>query len=217
MSQFKECEYGDTSASWPGPAFPAQDDFSSAAGDDWVDAHANYLFNFAVGQLRDASLAEDLVQDVLLAAVKGRDAFRGQSSVRTWLVGILRHKIYDHLRRSCRERAFSRERLPSREASNEGEEAVRWLHEVAAECQSPSRRMELRELREALNAAVGRLPPRLAQVFQLYEMDERPSHEVCRRLGISEGNLWVMLHRARMLLKNELAGWWHRRRSSNSY
>src|SRR5882672_10715992 len=72
---------------------------------DWVEAHGDYLFNFAIGQIRDAGVAEDLVQDTFLAAFKGRERFTGQSSERTWLVGILRHKICDHLRHVCRERA----------------------------------------------------------------------------------------------------------------
>src|SRR5262249_23981210 len=71
---------------------------------DWVEAHADYLFNFAIGQLRDPNVAEDIVQETFLAAVKARGSFSGQSSERTWLTGILRHKIYDHLRKSCRER-----------------------------------------------------------------------------------------------------------------
>jgi RNA polymerase sigma-70 factor (ECF subfamily) len=67
--------------------------------------HGDYLFNFAIGQWRDASVAEDLVQDTFLAAFKARDRFAAKSSERTWLVGILPHKIYDHLRHTCRERA----------------------------------------------------------------------------------------------------------------
>jgi RNA polymerase sigma-70 factor (ECF subfamily) len=61
--------------------------------DDWVEAHGDYLFNFAIGQLRDASVAEDLVQETFLAAFKARDRFSAKSSERTWLVGILRHKF----------------------------------------------------------------------------------------------------------------------------
>src|SRR6516164_10428229 len=71
---------------------------------DWLTAHGDYLFNFAVGQLRDPAAAEDVVQETFLAALKARDRFSGRSSDRTWLVGILRHKIYDHLRKVCRER-----------------------------------------------------------------------------------------------------------------
>src|SRR5437773_5468290 len=86
----------------------------ATAPSEWVEAHGDYLFNFATGQLRDASVAEDLVQDTFLAAFKARDRFPSQSSERTWLVGILRHKIYDHLRRACRERAFRADADPPR-------------------------------------------------------------------------------------------------------
>src|SRR5688500_8691954 len=84
------------------------------APDDWVEAYGDYLFHFAIGQLRDASAAEDLVQDPFLAAFKARDRFGGQSSERTWLVGILRHKICDHLRHTCRERAVRADANPAR-------------------------------------------------------------------------------------------------------
>jgi DNA-directed RNA polymerase specialized sigma24 family protein len=87
---------------------------------------------------------------------------------------------------------------------------VLWAHEAAAECMEPSRRMELDEFRNALETALGKLPPRIAQVFQLYEVEERPNREVCAQLNISESNLWVMLHRARKQLQQELRGWWHK-------
>ena len=83
-----------------------------------------------------------------------------------------------------------------------------WLHDVAAECQSPNRRLELGEFRMNLETALGKLAPRVAQVFQLYEVEERPNNEVCQRLNISESNLWVMLHRARKQLRSHLAEWW---------
>jgi len=175
---------------------------------DWIEAHADYLFNFAIGQVRDVSVAEDLVQDTFLAALKARERFAGQSSDRTWLTGILRHKILDHLRRTCRERAVRAE-VPQLHGDDEAwEDAVMWLHDMAAESQSPSRRIELAEFRANLELALGKLPPRVAQVFQLYEVEERPNAEVCARMNISESNLWVMLHRARKQLREHLDGWW---------
>ena len=176
---------------------------------DWVGVHGDFLFNFAVGQVRDKSVAEDLVQDTFLAALKARDRFAGRSSERTWLAGILRHKIYDHLRRTCRERAV-RVEVPSSHGEDEAwEDAVMWLHDVAAESQSPTRRLELEEFRANLELALGKLPSRVAQVFQLYAIEERPNAEVCRQLNISESNLWVMLHRARKQLREQLGGWWN--------
>lgn len=182
---------------------------------NWVEAHADYLFNFAVGQVRDTTVAEDLVQDTFLAALKARDRFAGQSSDRTWLVGILRHKICDHLRRTCRERAVRAEVPTSHTEDDAWEDAIMWLHDVAAESQSPSRRLELHEFRGHLELALGQLPPRIAQVFQLYAVEERPNAEVCQRLNISESNLWVMLHRARKQLREQLGGWWNDDASSD--
>jgi RNA polymerase sigma-70 factor (TIGR02943 family) len=178
-----------------------------ACSSDCVDAHADYLFNFAIGQVRDSSVAEDVVQETFLAAVKARENFSGQSSERTWLVGILRHKICDHLRKACRERSVRQESATSNDPEAL-DESVLWLHDIAAESQSPSRRMELEEFRANLELALGKLPPRIAQVFQLYEIEERPNREVCEEMNISESNLWVMLHRARKQLRDQLGGWW---------
>jgi RNA polymerase sigma-70 factor, ECF subfamily len=180
----------------------------NATATNWVESHGDYLFNFAIGQMRDTHVAEELVQETFLAALKSHNNFSGRSSARTWLVAILRHKIYDHLRKTCRERAVRVEPLP---AHNEGEafdESLLWFHQVAAESMSPSRRIELGEFRGQLEKAMGKLPSRIAQVFQLYSIDEHSNHEVCEQLNISESNLWVMLHRARRQLHTELADWW---------
>jgi len=184
-------------------------EINATTPEDWVEAHGDYLFHFAIGQLRDANVAEDLVQDTFLAAFKARDRFSAKSSERTWLVGILRHKIYDHLRHVCRERAVRADANPAGRDEEAWDGAVVWLHDVAVECAQPSRRLELAEFRANLETALGKLPARVAQVFQLYEVEERPNREVCQRLNISESNLWVMLHRARKQLRGHLTGWWN--------
>ncbi len=185
------------------------EDAQDATATQWVDEHGDYLFNFAMGQVRDVSVAEDLVQDTFLAALKGRERFAGRSADRTWLTGILRHKIYDHLRKVCRERSFRSEIVSPQEDQDGWNDSMLWVHEMADECQSASRRMELAEFRENLESALGKLPPRIAQVFQMYAIEERPNREVCLELNISESNLWVMLHRARKQLREHLSGWWN--------
>jgi len=72
-----------------------------------IHTHRVYLLRVAVLQLRDADLAEDVVQDTLIAALKGADGFSGRSSVRTWLTGILKHKIVDAIRKKGREPAVA--------------------------------------------------------------------------------------------------------------
>jgi len=180
----------------------------NAVATNWVETHGDYLFNFAIGQVRDTNIAEDLVQETFLAALKSQQNFSGRSSERTWLVGILRHKIYDHLRKTCRERAVRVDPLPATDDDAAFEDSMAWIHQMATEAALPSRRIELAEFRAHLELAMGKLPPRIAQVFQLYSVEERPNAEVCERLNISESNLWVMLHRARKQLRAELDGWW---------
>jgi RNA polymerase sigma-70 factor (TIGR02943 family) len=183
---------------------------------EWLTTHGDYLFNVAIGQLRDPHTAEDLVQETFLAALKARDRFAGTSSTRTWLVGILRHKICDHLRRICRERPMDPELVNEVEDAQAMNSSLLWLHESATECNSPSRPIELAEFRDALETALGKLPPRIAQVFQLYHVEEQENRAVCEQLNISESNLWVMLHRARKQLRTELNGWWQADSASSS-
>lgn len=133
---------------------------------DFVESYADYLFNFAFGYVRNVSVAEDLVQETFLAALKSRSPFSGKSSQRTWFVGILRHKIYDHYRNHYRERAGRVDCNPTNDGQSR-EESVFLLHEIAAQCPSPHHRMELDEFRVRLEAALTELPTRIAQVFQL--------------------------------------------------
>jgi RNA polymerase sigma-70 factor (ECF subfamily) len=173
----------------------------------WVETHADCLFNFAIGRVRDADMAQDLVQETFLAAVKSEASFNGKSSERTWLVGILKHKIHDHLRKTCRERKVRVHAMPPSKGEPWDGNAD-WLPDSAVEMPPPSHRMELNEFRTHLELALTRLPPRIALVFQLYEVEERSNREVCDKLNISESNLWVMLHRGRKQLRDQLGKWW---------
>jgi len=182
----------------------------------WLDLYGDFLFNFAVGQLRDASEAEDQVQETFLAAFKSRDRFAGQCSERTWLVSILRHKIYDHLRAKYHHPRLADLTRDTVSDADDMDESLIWLHESAAQCLSPDRRMDLQEFRAALELALGNLPPRMAQAFQLYEIEERTGNEICATLNISESNLWVMLHRARTQLRKALAPAWGKEHGKTS-
>ena len=176
----------------------------------------DYLFKFAIGQVRNEALAEDLVQDTFLAAIKARERFAGNSSERTWLISILRHKILDHLRYSSKRKNYSLDTTGGQDSEDLPEGSMVWVHEVAADCMEPHRRMELDEFRQSLQTALGRLPDRIAQVFQMYEIGGQSGREVCSALGITEQNLWVMLHRARKQLRSELQSWWDGERAGNT-
>jgi RNA polymerase sigma-70 factor (ECF subfamily) len=172
----------------------------------WVDRYGDYLFRYALVRLRQAELAEDLVQDTFLGALQSRRRFSGASSERTWLVGILKHKIVDHLRRHHREE-------PAIDNSSD-----QWLDELfdrrghwkkwPPRWSNPGAAFENAEFWTTFSKCLGKLPGQLAETFCLREMDELPSAEICKVLAVSPTNLWVRLHRARLLLWRCLSIHW---------
>lgn len=78
---------------------------ATADPEHWLDAHGDALFRFALRRVQNESTAEDLVQETLLAAWSALERRSGESSERTWLVGILKHKIVDHSTRSASSRS----------------------------------------------------------------------------------------------------------------
>src|SRR5215469_9072658 len=73
----------------------------------WVDDHGDVLYRYALERVRKPDIAQDLVQETFLAAVRTQERFRGGSTVRSWLCGILKHKICDHYRKLGRETSFT--------------------------------------------------------------------------------------------------------------
>ena len=172
----------------------------------WVDDHGDCLFRYALVRVRIREIAEDLVQESLLAAVRQIDKFRARSSERSWLCGILKNKICDYFRKLGRETNFTDLEFFSDEHSDRFDNENYWIHERVPEdwkCEGELA-MKCAEFWQALEAALNRLPTRVAQVFIMREMDGVPGWEVCQMLNISEANLWVILHRARMALREDL-------------
>lgn len=191
----------------------------------WVDRHGDYLYRYAMFRLRDASAAEDAVQETLLAALKAYDAFAGRGSERTWLVGILKHKIADHFRRASREVTAGGdeegEALGQRELFMQtGEWVGHWVaavHPEKAESlgpnewqATPEQLAEQGEFWEVFGRCLSPLPARIASAFTLREVDGLTSEEICDVLNIKVNNLWVMLHRARAHLRRCLELNWFR-------
>ena len=173
--------------------------------DRWVDLHGNLLYSFALLRTRDAHAAQDLVQETFLAALKSRGSFMGQSSERTWLVGILKHKLIDHFRRYKRER-------PVQEDGEETTEAFdrkgAWRTPPAGWPEAPERLLENREFWQVFSACLKGLPLRLREVFSMREFDDMKTDEICKVTGVTATHLWTMLHRARARLRTCLEKEW---------
>ena len=176
-----------------------------------IEAHRAYLMRYALLQLRDSTAAEDAVQETLLAAIQGAERYAGRSSLRTWLTGILKHKIIDHLRRRAREQP-----LAEADHLDEGEGEIvsasfaedgHW-RDFPSHWDAPDRSLESRQFWEVLEICVRVMPERTGRVFVMREVLELSTEEICKELGISTTNCWVMLHRARLSLRACLETKW---------
>ena len=174
----------------------------------WLQRYGDYLYRYAMFRLRDQAAAEDVVQETLLAALKSSNRFVGKSNERTWLVGILKHKVIDHLRSSRHEMQL--ESCDDDDEFFDQKGAWRTMSHPVAWALNPESALELKDFQRSLELCLNQLPERLAQVFILREIDELTSEEICSLLNITPSNLWVMLHRARLRLQNLLGACWFR-------
>ena len=175
--------------------------YSTADPTAWVDSYGDYLFRYARARVHSDSAAEDLVQETLLAALQSMRGFSGESTTRTWLTGILKHKIIDHYRRSVTWVLNDGNTTEDEFFDSEG----RWQQNSAPSewYRTPEDMLEDRELSEVLNNCVSRLPSHLAAVFSLREIEGLSSPEICDLLALTPSNYWVMFHRARLLMRRE--------------
>jgi RNA polymerase sigma-70 factor (ECF subfamily) len=174
----------------------------------WVEEYRESLFKYALTRLRDADLAEESIQETFLAALQSRKEFQGLASEKTWLISILKRKIYDHFRRIGRDKqvnvTFHRERLKYDVFNSERLPAVRshiWFSD-------PSIVYEQKEFLKIIKHALSELPGRMAQAFILREIIELSSQEICEFMDINICNLYVMVHRARKRLRDDLQLKW---------
>mgnify|MGYP000250596965 CR=1 FL=1 len=175
--------------------------------ESWLAEHGDALFRFAALRVRDATTAEDLVQETFLAALTQRD-FRGDAAERTWLVAILRNKICDHLRKRCRELPLSPDEEGDAVVDGLFHPAGHWKRLPLACDYDPAQLSENAAFWAAFRVCRDALPERQAAAFTLRCLDDAPAEAVCQELGISPTNLWVLLHRARTRLRACLeAGW----------
>jgi len=179
----------------------------------WVEAHGDYLFRYALMRLRSRDLAENLVQETFLAALTGKNSFSGRSSERTWMVGILKHKIIDHYRKDFREK-------PVTDLQNnyqaEEEQTIDSFYDAMDNPRKypkdwmPDQQSVLnsKEFWSTFHGCLGHLPEKTAQAFTMRELDDLNTADICKVLGITPTNLWVMLHRARLQLRECLERNW---------
>lgn len=168
----------------------------------WIDEHGDYLFRIAFAQLRDRDLAQDLIQDTFVSAIRALDSFEGRSSIRSWLRSILRNKIIDHHRKSGRTEALTSEEVSFDERGEYFDGFGIWRRLISSWGQCPEDLVTGKDFYAVLEKCMRKLPERHRQVFTLKTLEGLDREEICKQLDVSPSNFWVIMHRARMLLRS---------------
>lgn len=176
----------------------------------WLEQHGSALYSFAMLHLHDAHAAEDMVQESLLAAIQAWPGFRGDCSVRTWLIGILKHKLLDEFRQQRRE---LQQAAPEAVEGSDDEDFLPDGHwrEASADWGNPECCLKGERFWAIIERCIAALPPRAARIVVLRELWEMDTETVCKELQLTPSNLWTSLHRARLrmrqcLQRNDIAG-----------
>jgi RNA polymerase sigma-70 factor (ECF subfamily) len=182
-----------------------------------IEALRPVLMKFARLQLRNAAWAEDAVSETVLAALEKPQAFAGQSQLKTWLIGVLKHKLVDQIRRNSRE-------MSTASTDEDGEDLDDLLfaadghwRDAPQDWGDPEHCLRQQDFMRVLEACVDKLPGQQGRLFMMREWLELDTEEICKELSISPTNLWVMLHRARLRLRDCLqAGWFNQPTAATS-
>lgn len=169
------------------------------------------LLRFARLQLRDDGAAEDAVQEALLAALEGAQKFAGRAQLKTWVFGILKHKITDIIRHRCREPGLTVDprEIPEEDFDPLFDPRGHWNHdEKPSDWGDPEKSFENSSFWMVFEACLNHLPENTARVFMMREFLGFETTEICTELRITTANCWVVLHRARMRLRLCLEDEW---------
>jgi len=174
-----------------------------------VENERAYLLRYASMQLRNPDAAEDAVQETLLAALTAEASFGGRSNLRTWLTGILKHKIVDSIRKSSREVASGSydEDSDIEDLGYKFKENDHWQDAPPA-WEDPDTALEQKQFLAALEKCLKGLPARTAQAFMMREHMGLETGEICKELSVTSTHCWVLLYRARMSLRQCLEATW---------
>jgi len=177
--------------------------------DTWLNDYGDLLYRYAYTRVRSESTAEDLVQETLLAGLLAFEKFSGKSTVRTWLVGILKHKIIDHFRKYRREvSSLNDDELAEDVLAYQFDQQGNWKVNLV-EWGTPDKAIDDEQFWQVFNQCLTRLPQRMADLLLLRTVEGLETEECCAVLGFkSDNQLWVTLSRTRVKLRQCLDSNW---------
>lgn len=179
----------------------------------WTSTFADELFRYAMSKTGKVELSEDLVQETFLGGLKAMESFKGQCSERTWLFTILKFKISDHYRKASNKYEVNNSSFSFEDHSAIDDyfnEDGDWTKEATPKSwgMDASVAMENKELANALNFCIDKLPENQKQLILLKMVEEEETENVCKELNITTTNYWVIIHRAKLQLRACLEKSW---------
>jgi RNA polymerase sigma-70 factor (TIGR02943 family) len=178
----------------------------------WLKSHGDYLFSYCMFRVNHRETAEDLVQETLISAWRFKDSFMGESSERTWLIAILKNKIVDYYRkkevlRDSKDYLENTDGDFSKNFFNPGD--GHWVREAGPKAwNNADADLMQEEFSAVMRSCVEKMPPRLVPVFIARFFDEEDSDTICKVHNISSSNYWVIIHRAKVLIRACLEKHW---------
>ena len=183
---------------------------------EWVSNYGDYLFSIAFMKTNNKETAEDLVQDTFFSAVKAVSSFKEESTEKTWLVKILQNKIVDHYRKkdvlkdttAYLEQTSDNfdEQFFHADASSEAHWKTAAMPEHWKSAADDSIRQA--EFNAVVAHCLQKLPPRLLPVFVSKFIEDEGPEKICKDYDISSSNYWVMIHRAKLIMRSCLEKNW---------
>ncbi|HLS11450.1 MAG TPA: sigma-70 family RNA polymerase sigma factor [Flavobacteriaceae bacterium] len=174
--------------------------------DKWVKRYANYMYNYTIVRVNDHEIAQDIVSETFLAALRSKNNFKGKSTERTWLIAILKHKIIDHYRRKNTIKGSAEVRVDWHDEEQEGD----WLEQRVEDERNLniSDVIENKELGAAILECLDTLDETHAEIFRLRTIENYETEAICNEFDITPSNLWVIVHRARKAMMECLQKNW---------
>jgi RNA polymerase sigma-70 factor (TIGR02943 family) len=175
----------------------------------WIERHSDVLFSYTFARINKREVAEDLVQETFLSALKGSDSFLGNASEKTWLISILKRKIIDHYRKKSTQNELNifdkdaKDDFMNHFFDTEGVQNGHWANNAGPDDWKKDLQpgVESDEFNSILKGCLGKLPEKWSSVFVLKNMEDLDAEEICKELGITPSNYWVLMHRAKLQLR----------------
>lgn len=185
----------------------------------WIERYSDVLFSYTISRINKREVAEDLVQETFFSALKGRDSYLGNASEKTWLISILKRKIIDHYRKKSTQNELnifdkdSTDDFMNHFFDKEGGYQGHWTEGTSPQewRKDFQTSVESDEFNSILKNCLGKLPEKSSAVFTLKNMEDLDSDEICKELQITPSNYWVLMHRAKLQLRECMEKNWFRK------